>query len=291
MILHSLLKILSFYIYADDTNAIISHSNYNDLIRIVNDELKNISVWFKANKLSLNIKKTNYVIFKNRQSNRVYDDDIDISIDGVQIDKVSCTKFLGIIIDESLTWNDHNTYVTNIVSKYSGILFRLKKFLPCKTLFALYQTLVLPHLHNCNIIWSDPNNCNLNSILVKQKRIVRLCTDSAWLAHTPPLFSQLKTLTISDIHKLHVALFMYNFNANKLPSIFSNYFVKNADIHTYPTRSSNLLRPAAFNYDLAQNTIRRQGPILWNSVPDNCKMALSPKSFKRQYKHHLISSY
>ena len=147
------------------------------------------------------------------------------------------------------------------------------------------------HEHKRHPLNIDPNNCNLNSILVKQKRIVRLCTDSAWLAHTPPLFSQLKTLTISDIHKLHVALFMYNFNANKLPSIFSNYFVKNADIHTYPTRSSNLLRPAAFNYDLAQNTIRRQGPILWNSVPDNCKMALSPKSFKRNYKHHLISAY
>ncbi len=281
---------LSFFIYADDTNAIISHNDFKELLRIVNDELKNISIWFKANKLSLNIKKTNYIIFKNRHSNRVYNDS-HIYIDGIELAKVSHTKFLGVIIDECLTWNDHTSYVTNIVSKYSGILFRLKKLISCKTLFSLYKTLVLPHLNYCNIIWGDLNNCNLNSVLVKQKRIIRLCTNSTWLAHTSPLFSQLSTLNIFDIHKSSVALFMYNFSINNLPPNFSNYFVKNTAIHRYSTRSNNLYRPAIFNYDLARNTIRRQGPVLWNNIPDNIKMAASPKVFKRNYHNYLISLY
>ena len=98
---------LSFYIYADDTNAIISNPDVDELVRVVNDELIKISSWFKANKLSLNVQKTNYVIFRNRHSNRSYDN-IHIVIDGIELEQVTHTKFLGVIIDKSLTWNDHN---------------------------------------------------------------------------------------------------------------------------------------------------------------------------------------
>jgi len=150
-------------IYADDTNAILSHHDLNYLVRSINNELSNLSLWFKVNKLSLNINKTNYIIFKNRHSNRTYNN-VHIFIDGVELTKVSYSKFLGVHIDESLTWHEHNSYVTNIVSKYSGILFRLKHILPLKTLFSLYNTLVLPHLYYCNIIWADKNNCYLNTI-------------------------------------------------------------------------------------------------------------------------------
>ena len=134
------------------------------------------------------------MIFKNRHSNRIYDN-THIFIDGTELTKVSHTKFLGVFIDESFTWEKHNSYVTNIVSKYSGILFRLKQLLQCTTLFSLYNTLVLPHLYYCNIIWADSNNCNLNSILVKPKRIVRLCTILPGL-HIHPLCSR------SSIHSL-----------------------------------------------------------------------------------------
>ena len=216
---------MSFFIYADDTNVIMSHHDLDQLIISIDNELSNLSLWFKANKLSLNVSKSIYMFFKNRHSNRIYDN-THIFIDGTELTKVSHTKFLGVLIDESLTWEKHNSYVTNIVSKYSGILFCLKQLLPRSTLFSLYNTLVLPHLYYCNIIWVDSNNCNLNSILVKQKRIVRLCTNSSWLAHTPPLFSQLNTLTIYDIQNLIKALFMYNFAIKNLPSNFDHYFVK-----------------------------------------------------------------
>ena len=68
-------NVLSFFIYADhDTNVLISHDDIDQLISIVNNELSNLSTWFKVNKLSLNINKTNYMIFKNRHSNRNYND-------------------------------------------------------------------------------------------------------------------------------------------------------------------------------------------------------------------------
>ena len=200
--------------------------------------------------------------------------------------KSQTLSFLVFFIDESLTCEKHNSYVTNIVSKYSGILFRLKQLLPRSTLFSLYNTLVLPHLYYWNIIWADLNKCNLNSIL---KRIVRLCTNSSRLAHTPPLFSQLNTLTIYDIQNLTKALIMYNFAIKNLPSNFDHYFVKNSAFHHHATRSAQLFRPAVFKYNLARCTIRTQGPLLWNSLPDNIKCAWSCIVFKKLYKNYLIS--
>ena len=281
---------LSFFIYADDTNAIVSNDNLNDLIHSVNNELHKICTWFKANKLSLNTDKTNYMMFKNRHSNRKYPD-LNICIDGTMISKVSHTKFLGIIFDDTLTWSKHTSHITNIVSKYSGILFRLKHILPCKTLFSLYNTLVLPHLHYCSLIWADSNNTNLVTIHIKQKRIIRLCSNSHWLAHSAPLFKNLNTLTIYDIHKLLSGLFMYNFTYKSLPQNFADYFVQNRDIHTYSTRTLNLYRPQNFKYDLARNTIKRQGPLLWNSIDYDLRKAPSHFVFKRKYKLQLLSSY
>ena len=101
-------KKLNFINYVDDTNVIFSHSNLTNLVTIVNQELDKCCVWFKANTLSLNVDKTNYIIFKNRHSNRVYND-LNICIDGTNISRVSHTKFLGVILDESLTWSIHTS--------------------------------------------------------------------------------------------------------------------------------------------------------------------------------------
>ena len=176
-------------------------------------------------------------------------------------------------------------------SKYSGILFRLKQILPCETLFSLYNTLVLPHLFYCNLVWADSNNKNLAAIHIKQKRIIRLCSNSHWLAHSPPLFKNFNTLTIYDIHKLLKGLFMYNYTKNNLPRNFYNYFVLNRAIHSYSTRISNMYRPYNFICDLARNTIKREGPLLWNSIDVELRNAPSQYVFKRKYKLHLLSSY
>ncbi len=281
-----------FIIYADDTNLLASHKNLPDLIRSTNHELIKISTWLKANKLSLNINKTSFMFFKNRHNTRLtYLNNLFINIDNTPISRVPFTKFLGIFLDDSLTWNNHNTQVTNIVSKYTGILFRLKHTLSQSTLFTLYSTLVLPHIQYCNIIWADKNNCFLHSIHVKQKKIIRLCTNSHFLAHSAPLFKKLNTLTVYDVHKLQVAIFMFKYKNNLLPTIFNNYFTINKFVHSHYTRSGNLYRPFNFTTDLARNTIRYQGPCLWNSIDSDTRLSNSVYIFKNNYQRYLTSQY
>ena len=157
----------------------------------------------------------------------------------------------------------------------------------------LYSNLVLPHIQYCNIIWADNNNCNLKSIHIKQKKIVRLCTGSDYLAHSSPLFKRLKTFTVFDIHRIQIGSFMYQFNNNMLPCCFSNYFTKSQSIHSYGTRTSNigLYRPYNFSTDLARSTIRRQGPNIWNNIDNSIRNSLSLNLFKQKYKNYLLSCY
>ena len=84
---------------------------------------------------------------------------------------------------------------------------------------------------------------------------------------------------------------MYKFKNNMLPDNFTNYFITAGSIHNYVTRSVNSYRPHGFNTDLAMNTIRRQGPILWNDIDDSICNSKSLKIFKRTYKHSIISDY
>ena len=95
---------LKFILFADDTTILFSANSLHDLTSIVNTELCYVSDWFKANKLSLNISKTNYIIFNKRAA---ADLTFTINFDNSPIVKVSTTKFLGVEIDEDLNWKDH----------------------------------------------------------------------------------------------------------------------------------------------------------------------------------------
>ena len=105
-------SLLRFILFADDSNAFLSHSSYDQLIKLANRELILAADWFKANKLSLNISKTNFIVF--RSSKKIIPTiETELSIDNIIIPKVETSKFLGVLIDQHLKWNSH----INAISK------------------------------------------------------------------------------------------------------------------------------------------------------------------------------
>ena len=176
-----------FIIFADDTNILFSHRDPSQHEKVINHELKKISNWFKLNWLSLNIDKANFMIFKNKHSNKP-DLNFKIEIDDKNIEKVDVTKFLGIFIDENLSWKSQTSHISKIVSKYNGIIRKIRPYLNQDSLHTLYNTLVLPYLSYCILVWGDKNNTYLESLFILQKKVIRTCTNSLWLEHTTPLF-------------------------------------------------------------------------------------------------------
>ena len=111
---------MKYVLFTDDTNILCKHDNYLSLCDLVNMELIKLSKWFSVNKLSLNIRKTSYMLFGNRQVN----DDIQICIDREELEKVHVTKFVGVYIDYQLDWKRHIDHIMNKVSKSISIIYR-----------------------------------------------------------------------------------------------------------------------------------------------------------------------
>ena len=107
-------------LYADDTNMFASGKDMNNLVSNLNSTLLTVSDWLKANKLSINVKKTHYMVWYPRSF--TMDRSLPLEFNGQQIEEVSETKFFGVILDNGLTWKSHIRHVRNKVSRGAGIL-------------------------------------------------------------------------------------------------------------------------------------------------------------------------
>ena len=94
-------------------------------------------------------------------------------INDIAIDRVECTTFLGVRIDDKLTWRNHIDHVNNKINKCIGIFYRLRRAFTRKWLTKLYNAQVLPHLNYCNIIWALVSPTVLNKLYVTQKRALK----------------------------------------------------------------------------------------------------------------------
>ena len=155
--------LLSYVLFADDTNVFYSHENLNSLITTLNLELVKLSHWFKCNKLSLHIDKTNFIYFRNIHSQNILHPNI--LIDGLPLVEKEFTKFLGVTIDSQLTWKNHIDHICTSASRGVGVLNKLKYFFPRKTLYMLYNALVFPYMSYCNTAWGNSNKTSSSSFI------------------------------------------------------------------------------------------------------------------------------
>ena len=141
---------LSFYLFADDTNLLYADRDINSLERVVNAELSKVQEWLVAYKLTLNAKKSNFVIFHPRQKKldlevilKIFDIDTN---EFVLHDQKTDIKYLGILTDSNLTWKYHISHITSKIRKNIVVNARLRHFVPSCTLLTLYRSLISPYL-------------------------------------------------------------------------------------------------------------------------------------------------
>ena len=123
---------------------------------MINRELSEVSNWFKANKLSVNATKTNYMIMGTQHMTSTEDqsvNNVDIILDKTKLKRVDKTKFLGVTIDENLSWKNHIDGITKTISRNIGMINKLKFIIPECILHTLYCTLVLPYINYGILIW------------------------------------------------------------------------------------------------------------------------------------------
>ena len=164
--------------------------------------------------LTLNIKKSNFVIFRPYQKKLSYHPQIHIFDNGknvnVSLEQKDCIKYLGVIIDENLSWKNHIASVASKISKTIGLISKLRHFLPYRVLINIYQSLINPYLTYGLIAWGNASKTNINKILFLPKRALRLIYFTERNEHAIPLFIDSKTLPLNFLYYESVCSLMHD---------------------------------------------------------------------------------
>ena len=282
-------NLFSYILYADDTNIICSDQNINSLCKKVNENLAKISEWFHSNRLSVNTKKCNYMLFSNRLRN-VDLSHFHVQLNNINIPRVETTKFLGVHLDSNLTWRSHISEIQTKVSKNVGVMSKLSYMLPKYALRMLYCTLVLPFFSYCNLVWANTFPTSLKQLNALQNKAIRIISHVQPRIHAKPLYQELNLLTMNNIMKYQQAIFIYQCVNGLLPTQFSNMFAFTQDNYNYRTRSSlsrQLIIPRHRTLSFQYN-IRYSGPKVWNDLPLIIKSAPTLQIFKSKLKKHFL---
>lgn len=283
-------------LFADDStfitsiNAVFPNLKMDEQYELkINIELEKIYDWLTVNKLSLNIRKTKYMLFHTPGTTFKYIPLV--KINRIHLEKVTSFNFLGLTIHENLSWKPHIEKIASKISKCSGVLCRLKHFLPEQILRTIYCSMIQSNINYSMMAWGY--DCNrLEKI---QKKIIRIISASKYNAHTEPLFKKLGLLKIKDILKHNVLKFYYKMINNKVPAYFKSYCVMTQqEIHGRVTRFNQLIPRNITRTVLQQKCLRNVIPELLNTTPANIVDKIhthSYKGFSHYAKQFYISSY
>ena len=225
-------------LYADDTAIFFAHKDINRIMSVLQSELNMLCEWFSKNDLILNIKKTKFMLFgsSKRLSNLDQDKFMPLSLFNLPIDNVTTMKYLGIVLDPTLSWHEHIDYIAKKISSRLGLITRIRKYLSIDITNQSFLTLVQPLFEYCNIIWSNAYATNLERLVKLQKRGARIVLQKKIReARSANLFKQLGWIPIRDRWNFFKCVAVYKSLNGLFPPYLTDIFIKNSQIHNYNT--------------------------------------------------------
>ena len=187
------------------------------------------------------------------------------TLNGDKIERVDNFNFLGVVIDKHISWKYHTEMLSNKISKYCGVLSRLKNYLPLFILRTMYFSMVHLHLNYGLFAWGFDSN----RIIKLQKRCVRMITRSTYNAHTQPLMKQLKMLSVPDLLHLNSMKFYYKYKRNEVPDYFTSFNLHTqGSTHDYNTRQRDDIRTKRVRINLTEKCLRNYLPKAINYIPN-----------------------
>ena len=280
--------------FADDTNLVLRGKNLPEVEATLNHELESLNDYFKANKLKLNAEKTKLVCFRKKNF-PFAQEDLGVVLDNAKIECEKNTTFLGITLDEHLTWEDHCNKVANKMAKNTGVLNRIKNLVPATSLLTIYNSLIFSHLSYGLEAWGATTAKNLKRIIGIQKKAVRIIGKSHWLAHTEPRMKNLELLKVKDQHQFQCLTMMYNMIKGVSPDVFNYRQNLNTNLSQRGLRSSvshpDNVRLPAHSCSHSKTSFQTVAPSFWNEISEESKKIDSTKRFKKQIKSSLLETY
>ena len=167
--------------------------------------------------------------------------DFQIRFDNTCLEKCTSYKYLGILLDDKLTWKPHIDYICNKISKMCGVFSKLRYTASFSLLKSVYYALVASHLQYCNLVWGNAAESIIKALRVIQNRIIRILSFSPFnCRNIQEIYEDLQLMNLEQIHKLAKGKFVFKYETGKLPNNFRNYLTSTTDIHDHNLRSTSV---------------------------------------------------
>ena len=272
--------------FADDTNLFVNAENISDLNISAQHSIDKLSEWMTLNKLTINQEKTVYMIF-SPFINKVPITSINLYVKNCLINKVDSIKFLGLTIDDDLTFRSHISDLTSQLKKFIGIFYKLSFKLPISTLKILYFSLIHSKILYAIEIYANTYATYLHDLFTLNNRLLRIIQHRHFKYPIIKLYAYFTTLPIPKLYQKQLLLLAHKlfYNYSSIPPIF--HVTLNAYIHDHFTRRNHdFHRTQSCSYMLSRMFANTYS-ILWNSLPHLLKLQPSYVLFKTKIQEYL----
>ena len=172
--------------------------------------------------------------------------DVRLCINKVLFQQADNTKFLGVIIDDNFNWSNHISYINSKIAKGIGIICRARKFFSKSTLINPYYAFIFPYLIYCVEVWGNALSTDTQPLIKLQNKIIRLITNSHFLASSEKLYNETGILPFVTLVKYRIGLLMFKIAKLTVPISISRLFKLYSDVHNYNTRQAHHIHSFKF---------------------------------------------
>ena len=271
-------------LYADDSTLYEISRSKKEIERKLQLAIKDLVKWCKQNGMIINTEKTKVMLVTTRQRRSRIDDNLNLSLNDIQLLTVSNEKVLGVQVDNNLTWGEHIRKITKKMSTNIWLLSKVKNYLSTEYRVMYYKSYIQPHLDYSNIVWSSMSKTNLMQIERLQKRACRIILDYN-CDNVYQSMNDLKIMTISERIFFRKAKFMFKVSKGITPEYINVMFTKRQDnrnandsLVLRSVTSDNFVLPKP-NTELFKGSLAYSGPVIWNCIDNAVKSAPSTESF------------
>ena len=276
-------------LFADDTNVFVEHENLEQLYENAELILKYLYQWFKDNKLTVNTKKSSFTIFTTShiRNNTIFPDSIIVNNERILIS--NSTKYLGVTIDQDLSWKEHIQDLCNTLKGMFSVFYNIRSYLTIEHIKTIYYALIYSRIKYGLAVYGSANKIIINKVQVLQNQLLKVLTEKPYRYSTDKLHNELKLLKVEDLYKQEILTFVHNFQNNKLPPVFNSYFTSFSNIHNINTRyrNTNFIVPRVSS-NLGSTSISFEGAIFWNNLDTITKEIKSVKLFRKSIKDTVL---
>lgn len=280
-------------LFADDTNVLLFGKDMIALKYQSEAVMTKLYKWLCSNKLTLNVTKTNFCIFDDRKSN-AHCKFNQLTFGDACITRVETVKYLGMQINEKLSWNVHIENLLGKLVKTASTFKFLRNHVPNNCKKQLYYSYVYSKIVYGIEIYGITSKTQLNKLQVMQNRLLKILYKKDWLYGTNELHKELELLKIEDVSNLCVLKFIHKYRIGDVPEIFTGFLTERNTIHNYGTRYKNKYEiPKINKLSYGGKTLKYTGAKMYNKLPYditmNCKISI--KEFCNRIKKYFIKNY